>query len=350
MTTSGSPSRNANLDLIRLLAAVLVLFSHSYPLSGRGPEPFAFAIGITGGDIAVAAFFIISGFLITGSYIRSAGIIDYAFKRFFRIFPALFCAVLFGLILGVFLTPLSIREYVTHPQTIHYLKNMYLDVQYSLPLVFADNIYPHAVNGSLWTLPLEVFMYGLVLLFGIIGGLKAPYIAAVLGVSLALGITFNIHPWIGAPILMTVPVSTVVKLATLFFMGSLLYLQRDRIKYSGALALVFAALIIATKGHVMQHYLYILLLPYIVLYLAQTNISFGTKLTRHGDFSYGIYVYAFPVQQLVSHWFGKELSLPLFFVTSLSITLVLAICSWKYVEAPALNYLRNNKGRSTWFR
>src|SRR5690606_35280292 len=120
-------ARNSNLDVIRLVAAILVLFSHCYPLIGRNEdEPFVRLVGNTGGGIAVSVFFIISGFLITASFKRNRGAVDYILRRAFRILPALAGAVIFSILLGAFLTPLPLNEYFVHPQTLDYLHNLYL--------------------------------------------------------------------------------------------------------------------------------------------------------------------------------------------------------------------------------
>mgnify|MGYP001576120727 CR=1 FL=1 len=341
MSTS-PPARNRNLDLIRLIAAILVMFSHSYPLAGRAiEEPFLWTFGHTGGDIALCTFFVISGYLISASYIRSRSALDYAWKRCLRIFPALFFSVVFAIALGAFLTPLDFASYIVHEQTIAYLRNIFLDIQYNLPLVFAQNLFPNAVNGSLWTLPVEVFMYAIILAMGVAGILSARYsvIAAglcILGV-LAVRNADLAHPYI---VLGAAELSVALRLAASFFIGAALYFHKDRIRYHGGIALLFVAIIFFTKFTPPSLYLYALLLPYIILYLASVNIPWLDNITRHGDFSYGIYIYAFPVQQLLVHWSNNSISVSMLFIASLAITLPIAVLSWKFVEEPALRQLK----------
>lgn len=336
--TSPLPTRNRNLDLIRLIAAILVLFSHSYPLAGRGSdEPFVLLLGHTGGDIAVSTFFVISGFLIAASYIRSQGVIDYLWKRCIRIFPALFCAVIFAIILGMFLTPLALGDYITHAQTIAYIQNIYLYIHYNLPLVFAENIYPHAVNGSLWTLPIEVFMYGVILVMGMAGILSAPFTILTAALCMAGIFALQQFPSDSPRIFLGVAeLAVVLRLAVLFFMGAALYFYRKKIRYHGAVALLFCAIIFLTRQHPLGMYSYTLLLPYIIFYLASVNVPATDVITRRGDFSYGIYIYAFPVQQLVVYWSNNQISVFMLFISSFAITLCLAMLSWKFVEEPAL--------------
>ena len=337
-----SPARNRNLDLIRLIAAILVMFSHSYPLAGRAiEEPFLWTFGHTGGDIALCTFFVISGYLIAASYIRSQSALEYAWKRCLRIFPALFFAVVFSIALGAFLTPLDFGSYIVHEQTIAYLRNIFLDIQYNLPLVFAQNLFPNAVNGSLWTLPVEVFMYAMILAMGVAGILSARFsvIAAglcILGV-LAVRNADLAHPYI---VLGAAELSVALRLAASFFIGAALYFHKERIRYHGGIALLFVAIIFFTKFTPPSLYLYALLLPYIILYLASVNIPWLDNITRHGDFSYGIYIYAFPVQQLLVHWSNNSISVTMLFIGSLAITLPIAVLSWKFVEEPALRQLK----------
>lgn len=133
-----------NFDFIRFVAASFVLISHSYPLLGRSDEPFKAFVGYeTGGEIAVAIFFVISGYLVTGSFLRSRSIGDYIRKRSLRLLPALFIVVvLSAFVLGPILSTLSLRDYVLHPQTWYYLRNCVLYTGYHLPGVFAENPYP----------------------------------------------------------------------------------------------------------------------------------------------------------------------------------------------------------------
>lgn len=154
--------RNNNFNLIRFLAACLVLVSHSFTLLGL-PEPLGGKIGMTGGSIAVDIFFVTSGFLIAGSFFRCQSIIQFLWARFLRIYPALFVAVLFcTFIVGGYFTKLPLSHYLSHAAVSDYfIHNITLvfGVSYVLPEVFSSNTYPHSVNGSLWTLPYELRMY-----------------------------------------------------------------------------------------------------------------------------------------------------------------------------------------------
>ena len=161
--------RDNNFNLIRFVAATLVLFSHSFALSigSSDAEPLRASIGMTWGDIAVDIFFITSGFLIANSFLTRSNVLVFLWSRALRIFPALIIAVLFCVfVIGIAFTSLEPKEYLAHDQTQRYLiKNIMLvgGIEYSLPGVFSENPFSHAVNGSLWTMPYEVKMYMLLI-------------------------------------------------------------------------------------------------------------------------------------------------------------------------------------------
>ena len=167
-----SKGKENNLNLIRFLAAFSVLISHSFPLAmGTGtPEPLFSYTGMTLGEVAVDIFFIISGFLVTGSLMLRKDSVEFILSRILRIYPALIIVTLitvFGL--GGMFTSIPLDIYLTDNQTLRYVyKNitMITGGAYYLPGVFINNPFPYSVNGSLWTLAWELNMY--VILVGIL--------------------------------------------------------------------------------------------------------------------------------------------------------------------------------------
>ncbi len=160
-----SAGRDNNFNLIRLLSATAVLFSHSFSLSTGAPdaEPLVSLIGMTPASIAVDVFFLASGFLVTASLFRSESLVDYTLARVLRIFPGLLVMLaLTVFVMGLALSTLSSQDYLLSAGVYRYFtKCATLHITYHLPGVFADNPYKAAVNGSLWTLPYEVRMYAL---------------------------------------------------------------------------------------------------------------------------------------------------------------------------------------------
>ena len=165
--SSYSQGRDNNFNLIRIIAALAVLVTHSFAVAiGSGDaEPFRGSLGMTMGSIAVDVFFITSGFLVTSSLLNRQSTIEFVWARVLRIFPALLAMLLLTVFaLGVFLTSLPISAYFSLPMTYIYLaKNatLLMGVAYNLPGVFDSNPYKSAVNGSLWTMPHEVRMYAI---------------------------------------------------------------------------------------------------------------------------------------------------------------------------------------------
>jgi peptidoglycan/LPS O-acetylase OafA/YrhL len=157
-----------NFDALRLGAALLVVESHSFAMTASGSDSVTrFFPDLDGGEIAVATFFVISGYLITISAQRRSRL-EFLLARGLRILPALIFVTLFSvLVIGPIFTRMPLHVYATSPITLNYLGNAYVfGLSFFLPGVFTSSPVP-GVNGSLWTLPLEVSMYALVALLTI---------------------------------------------------------------------------------------------------------------------------------------------------------------------------------------
>lgn len=162
--------RTNNFDALRLLAATVVVYGHAFPLTKTAQVVI---LGNSVESLAVKVFFVISGYLISESWLRDPQINRFLIRRALRIFPALIVVVLLSvLVLGPLATTLSIAGYFGNISVLMYLKNIFLYPVYYLPGVFQSNPYPIAVNGSLWSLPVEFSMYLLtpLLLLNVGGG------------------------------------------------------------------------------------------------------------------------------------------------------------------------------------
>jgi len=329
--------RKNNLDTLRLIAAFLVIYAHSFAFVGVG-QPVPPFYQNTYGGLAISIFLIISGFLITQSYLRSNNPIRYLWGRIIRIFPALiFIILLTVFVLGPLLTTLPKGAYFSSSQTYSYLRMLTLyDARYTLPGVFADNPYPNAVNGALWILKYQFSFYLAVLFLGVTRLLqKRQIVLGLFVVSLVLnyfdiGISTNIY---------TINISWAVKLFTYFSFGMVAYLYRDHIPLRASLFfLAVAMLIIASFKSGFSDILFVFLLGYIVLFIGyspKVNISWPA---RFGDFSYGIYIFAFPIQQTVVHLYGGQMSALSNFLISGIIAYILAILSWFLIEKRVLKH------------
>lgn len=331
-------NRDNNFNLIRFIAASLVLFSHSFALVfGAGEaEPMHSTLGITWGSIAVDIFFVTSGFLIAGSYFSRNNLIAFVWARVLRIYPALFVAILFCVFgIGISFTQLSLQEYLSDSQTYKYLVKgmlLFFGVEHTLPGVFLDLPYTAAVNGSLWTLPYEVKMYAiLALILTLIAYLNRSvsffsirYTLLFIGVlSLISHIANQFYPFLS---------DKFVRLFSMFFIGSAFYVWQEKIKLSHTIILIgLPVLLLSATNKDLFFITYCLLLPFLIFYLAYVPSGFIRKFNSCGDYSYGIYIYAFPIQQ-ASIALLPDISVSGMIFLSFAVTLILAILSWHLIE------------------
>ena len=328
--------RGNNFDFMRFAAASSVIISHSFVTTGN-LEP---TLGVTTlGRLGVSIFFIISGFLITQSWIHHPNLGPFIAKRLLRIVPALACVTLFVLlVLGPIFSTVSHAQYFQDRRILAYLGNVSIFfLSYNLPGLWVHNPYPATTNAPLWTLPMEFIAYLAVAGAGITGLIKRKfsYIPAVLVVIalthifstilFTLGIEFQNH-------------GSFYLLGNLAFFatGSFLYLRREDIIYSDKLALVALAVIIFSVLVPWQFYLELIALPYLVIYLALIPTRHLQQFAKYGDFSYGMYIYAWPLQQAAYGVTGGSLSPLMSLVYAYPLAVALAAISWHGIEKHAL--------------
>lgn len=331
-------SRENNFTTIRIVLAWLVLYGHSFAIQAvpgvRDPLNQMFQGSIWIGAIAVNGFFAISGFLVAASLIKR-GVVDYTISRLLRIIPALIVCVFASVFLiGLTLTTLSSNDYLSNTETWSYLGNAlaFLRMQWTLPGVFEGN--PRsAINGSLWTLNVEVLCYLLLAATTFLGFRFSKLTGNVLVlVVLAVGfISFESIPLLGVNLKWSRP-------ALYFLIGVFLYLNRDRVFLDGRIALIAAVLAFMAFGEEWFDYIFPPTLIYLIFYLAYATKPLRTDAAI-GDISYGLYIYAWPVQQLVVLFFPDHG--PYFnIVVSSPIVILLAWLSWHYIEKRMLSYKR----------
>ncbi len=330
-----------NLDLMRLGGAWLVLASHSWVLTGHADdEPFARAMAgyADGGALAVAMFFVISGFLIARSALaHSPG--GYLRARALRIFPAFAVAVLLQtFVLGPAATQLGWRDYLGSPAVWDAAGHgLLLSPRLGLPGVFEANPLPFVVNGSLWTLRIEALCYIGLLGLALMGGLRRGWVLlAVAGAFGALGLTVAARAGLATPGLATLRVTSVVDCGVNFVMGAALWCYRDRVPRRWWLAAAGLAALAAGARTWAAPILFHLALPYLVLWLALSRPVVTGLLRRTGDISYGTYLYAFPIQQVLIAVFGLGMG-PLGLIAAATpLALGCGTLSRRLVERPAL--------------
>lgn len=250
-----------NLDAMRLVAAVLVVVGHCYALAIGSTQAFPYGDitgdpifrltrgQIFGGTLGVDFFFLISGFLVTRSWLRCRDSADYLWRRALRLCPAFFAVSLLG---GLLIGPLaaaSREAYASAFELFPFLKSVALLQQPHMPAVFLENPYPGEHNGSLWTLRYEATCYLLVAVLGLMGAYRARVVPLVLFLGFWLVWVLQTHGWPGIlPEVEIYPfgiLSLWPNLATFFLAGMALYLWSSVVPYSRwlfALSLVLLAL------------------------------------------------------------------------------------------------------------
>jgi peptidoglycan/LPS O-acetylase OafA/YrhL len=334
-------NRANNFNALRLFAAILVIYGHMDAILGL-PE-FA-VIGESVSTLAVKTFFIISGFLICDSWRRDPDPIRFAIRRIFRIIPALIFVVLITtFIIGPIISTLSVREYFRNPLIIGYLKNIFLHISYGLPGVFENNIYQGAVNGSLWSLPVEMFMYFLLPVLFFIGlKCKSPkWILLIFALLLIAGNLYTIAYYNNFRIVVyATSLRSALDLAPYFFLGSLFTFPEFKklLNIQVALAALMIAATINWPHMLVEPVLYIVL-PYSVLSFALTPMPVFSKIGSRNDYSYGIYLWGFLIQQIVVGKFRTSLGgVNIYFVICTVLTFIFAIISWHLVEKNAMKF------------
>jgi peptidoglycan/LPS O-acetylase OafA/YrhL len=337
-------ARANNFDAVRLLAALSVVFSHSFLIAEgtEASEPFVWltrnqcVLGLMG----VFVFFIISGYLVTASFARNPQPARFAERRFLRIYPALVVnALVCAFLLGPLVSNLPLRDYLAGPDLGDFLYKAFTlnPGPMQLPgVLFVDNSVGLLINGSLWTLRYEVMMYVLVLILGLAGLLRLST-AIVVTVAGIVGVWFEqyLKPF--------GDFGEALWFCGFFGAGMALYFIRDRVvlRWWGVLLAFagFAVFVLSGK--------FIALFPlagaYLVIGFARRYVGFLDYSRYVGDLSYGIYVYGWPSEELVMWLSGGRLNWWQVFLGSLCIALPAAWLSWHGVEKWALRWRRHRR-------
>ena len=333
-----STGRDNNLNLLRFTAATAVVYAHSFGIMDRTSEERFYSVyGIGLGDIGVDAFFVVSGFLVTKS-LCSKDLRSFIWARVMRIYPALWVSsLLFVVAAGLFTSPLPAIDFWSRHDTLLYLfRNATM-----LPRIGGETLLPFAFdmdhaefNSSLWTLPLELQMYMLLCLLGILGALRYPIIAVGVACFGAIGFVGDSFGWFHLVVMDR------ARFIFMFFCGSSFYLLRERVIMSGVVATAcvtaLAGAAILTSNHVLHRLVLAAVLPFLTLWFGFVPGGPIRRFNRLGDYSYGLYILACPVQFFLADRHGSLAPWGLFALTMM-IVLPMAIVSWRYVESPALH-------------
>ncbi|HCL87345.1 MAG TPA: hypothetical protein DIC45_12830 [Comamonadaceae bacterium] len=325
-------------DRIRILAALVVIFSHHYPLTGtRAPavlENQWLHWSVTGG-VGVMVFFCISGYLVTLSWYREPHLLPFLWKRLLRLWPGMLGSVLCGIFLfGLLFNSLTPGQYLNSPTTWRFFwTNLSLLKEFPfLAGTFPTNPIPNVMNGVYWTIPMEFACYLILAFLGLVTILRRPRLIKCLLLLYMAGFLWfanpdfigNIRHWIEYP--------------AFFAAGAFIALHKNWFdRYGGKLLLVATPVLAAT--YFLTPYIAtsrFLLLPALVIYLGNLPAR-DNWFSRLGDPSYGIYLYGYPIAQtVVALWPDMH------FWASLALTCALSIgagyASWLLLESRALRY------------
>jgi peptidoglycan/LPS O-acetylase OafA/YrhL len=344
-------SRGNQFDLLRVLLAVLVVYSHSFvlllaPANASRSETFLRLTRgqITGGELAVDGFFAISGLLILHSWMRSRTLWHYLQKRVLRVYPGyLLAAALCALLFGPLGAPQPSRYFATLDLPRLLVSTLHLTSIW-VPGVFPHNPMPGSINGSSWSIIYEFWCYLMVAALGLARLYRKPLLLPLLfAASLATYAAQLSH--VGrfcqmSPFFHHIPIPCAgpwPRLLSFFLAGMTFCLYRHRIPYSRRLLnfSLAAILILSFAGTGLAAALP-LFGTYTLFYFAfipQTGVQ---NFAQRPDLSYGIYLYAFPIQQLLVMHAGSHLNPYSLFLISLTFTLGFALLSWHWVEKPGL--------------
>lgn len=333
---------NNNFDALRLLAAGMVVFSHAFLLGAdsveREPLYWLTRGAMNSGSLAVAAFFVISGFLIAKSYADAESATVFLLRRCLRILPALFMVVILSaFVLGPAVSELSLAEYFSRRAPYEYPFRCF-NIQLGLPGVFLHNPYPVTVNGSLWTLRLEIACYLLVLVLGTAKALGWQSLLAVLVLGLSGRCLLDWVPG-GASLDPYFAYRNLCSLVAYFAAGGLLYVLREWVPQRASLAAIAAGLtaLATAAGGAVFSLAFALAGSYALIWLALSRRVRLRRWGRYGDFSYGVYIFSFPLQQLVVTLDSPAQPWWLNLLYSLPLIALAAFASWHCVEKHALS-------------
>ena len=341
---------NNNLDIFRVIAAMMVIYGHAYailPSSGPGD----ILTGLLGfdysGSLAVKIFFFLSGLVVTNSLLTKRNLLQFLIARFFRVWPALaFTLLVSAFLLGPLLTEQSTSEYFSNKKFFAYFyKGLSMNIKYELPGVFESNAL-RAVNGSLWSIPHEVFAY-LTLATTLILGLLKPRIRLL---TIPVFILMLIDPLLENPVLFTwLPPNPEIRLlAPCFAFGALLAIWKDRVDIGWAPCLAAWLAFIVLKQSCCNFYFFYLALFLSIIYLSSQG--FLVRFKPSADISYGIYLWGWPVQQILALFFF-DYGIHFNQILAIVISVIMGFFSWYLIEKKSIQHGSSlaRKIPSRWF-
>ncbi len=331
---------NNNLDIFRIIAATAVIVGHSYaisPLPGAQDLMERFLEFTYSGAYAVKIFFFLSGLVVTNSLLEKKNWFHFLVMRFFRLVPALFVTLLFSvLILGPLLTTIPLSSYFYSSETYLYIiKNLIFKTTFELPGVFTENPYSDVVNGSLWTLRWEVLCYLVLLAIFLLGAFKRRIF--FIGFFLLLTVEVLLPERVIFKILTNDP--EVFYTPWCFAFGAVLISYKDEVYISGKNFLVAVLICLLLKDTVLFEITFYLATFLGILWIS--TLRFVRALKPRSDISYGVYLYAFPIQQTIVYFLGVQFGILPHILLATAVTFMFGWVSWHVIEKPSMKFARN---------
>lgn len=347
---SATTRRFGGFDVLRILAALAVVLSHSYSVTGHPESRLSFSVGhfaVPLGALGVSIFFVTSGFLVAGSWDRLANVGVFALHRFARIWPAIVVVITITVfVMGPLVTSVGLHKYFFSTSTMFYfVRNVVLfgGTVNKLPGVFATH--PDvSVNGSIWTLTYEVWAYAALVGLGIVGALRRWCTPTLVLVALLAFLRFGVYEKIGGlpttrPIL-GLTLADGAKLWSFFFAGVVLSRVVKRVDPTRLIVPGVAAVSLAFA--LGEPTLYIVGLSGCVIGIGSLRGRVTEAVHALGDPSYGIYILAFPIQQLI--YGGGIARTPwAMFAVAGAISIVGGYLSWHLLERPVLAWAKRRR-------
>lgn len=326
---------NNNLDLVRIIAACMVIYGHAYAISPQvGKDDIIHQlIGFDySGSLAVKIFFFISGLVVTNSFFSKRNINDFVSSRFFRIWPAFTAVVIIGYLIGLSISTLSTPNFMEQIPFISYLlKSLTLDITWSFPGVFTKNNI-NTFNGSLWTIIYEVGAY--IVLMATMVLFKYNKTAITLFCLLIIADPIILDGFI---LKLTTLNDEVKYLPACFSVGVLFAIYKDNIEINLNIffMLVLFTAILSSQDSGLSKLMFYISLMYGVIYFSSTSLMLSLKVKN--DISYGVYLWGFPVQQIVASAIGGY-SIVYNQAASIILSLIAGSLSWILIEKRFIRY------------
>lgn len=333
-----SMNNKNSFNEMRLLLSLIVLLAHISVLTAQ--NEFFWFVKYFDSSFAVKGFFVISGYLVTQSFLKSPNIMSYLKKRARRIYPAYLVAIFYSIIIGIYSSSLTFKDFISDFDFIKYLFSnlIFLNfIQNTLPGSLLANPL-QTINGSLWTLKIEVLLYLsvpiLLLCAQKIGSIKIMIISILFGIIWVI-FSFTLF---NSPRADSI-VQQYPGQLPFFVIGGTLGFFEFKKHHCFITLTIFLIYYFAIKNHlepIVKEIVNIFIYSITILLVGKSSLLYF-NIRKIGDFSYGIYLYHFPTIQIIEHYkiFLIDPALGLFL--SIFISVGLAVLSWYFVE---IKYLK----------